>query len=127
MNIPSESMDPEAETPLTLPYHLRTSASIDYVAPRPSLDNQDRKDCAVDLEKYVQKSLEGFSLRCEHVATILLAPMNQFEKKNGALWTGSDSLVPSVMMKERLDGISPFCKHCKKNILTLLLQLTNNQ
>ncbi|KAJ4129889.1 hypothetical protein NW768_006859 [Fusarium equiseti] len=99
MNLPGENMDLEAETPFALPLHLRTSAaSSDYVTLRPSIENQIRKGCAEDLEKYVQKPLEGFSLRCEHVAAILLAPMDQLKKKGGRLWADMLHLDPKNLV-----------------------------
>ena len=109
-----------------LPIHRPTTATIDYGALRIGVgtdpfesENQLRHECAKALEKYIQYSYEKFCLRGEHVAAIQLADMKQLEK-GGRLWADPSNTVPSRMMKNRLNRISPFCRHCKNSILTLI-------
>ncbi|KAI1073003.1 hypothetical protein LB507_009122 [Fusarium sp. FIESC RH6] len=110
-------MDTSTERlPFTLPHcpapSLGSGALCIGASPSgPDPENEKRLEYAKDLEKYVQESLEGFILRCEHAAAILLAPMYQFKERGGALWTGPDTLVTPDFMKERLNGISTFCRH----------------
>ncbi|KAJ4013775.1 hypothetical protein NW766_006014 [Fusarium irregulare] len=103
-------MDPAAETPFALPYHLRTSTSIDYGVPGPSRENEERLKCAKALESFVQIPHEEFRLYCEHAAAILLADIKQL-RKGGRLWADPSSRVPARMMRNRLNRISPFCRH----------------
>ncbi|KAF0645784.1 hypothetical protein FPSE5266_00615 [Fusarium pseudograminearum] len=62
---------------------------------------------AYEIEKHIQKYEPDFRIRVEHFATILLVPLQDFEKRGLFSPETSDPLD----LKDRLECISPFCKH----------------
>jgi len=85
-----------------------------------SLDElEERQEYAKQLESYIKRSFREFRLRAERASTMLLAPIRHFRPgqvfsvqplgHNGVTYRPASSLE----LKRNLDGIAPFCKHCK--------------
>lgn len=73
------------------------------------------------IEQKIRGIAPGFSIRVEHLAAILLVKGEDL-KDNGHL---SHKSCSPYELKDRLCGISPFCKHCKNIRATIKIELTD--
>ncbi|CAG7566421.1 unnamed protein product [Fusarium equiseti] len=114
MNIPTEPMDTEpmdtgSDTPFALPLH-RVAASFIGFSALPAHEAEERYQCALELQKHIQRTNKKFHLRLDHAVAIMLADLQQL-KKGGRLWAGPSCRVPPYLMEKRLNAISPLCRH----------------
>jgi hypothetical protein len=68
-----------------------------------------RYDYFKKLEDFTNDVYDDFILRAEQVATVLFVDLKEL-RPGGSL---SEATAPISELKDRLEGISPFCKHCK--------------
>ena len=102
-----------------LPLHRVVPYRVGFTAPI-ATEEAERYQCALELEKHIQRANKKFHLRLDHAAAIRLADLQQL-KEGGRLWAAPPCHVPPYRMERRLNAIYPLCQHCKNTILTLAL------